>query len=157
LVLTTNLVWLLNPQGYSLPLGHPIKMIGNISGIVLLIGLTVALGRKIILKEVRARISSYDILFDLLLYLAVISGFFAEYVSRADLPLYTAIIYYLHLGSIGLLIITGTFTKFLHAIKIPILILINRYRLELIKNSIIGSGMPDITMAEKLLVIDQDK
>jgi nitrate reductase gamma subunit len=148
LAITTTLVFIFNASGHPLPLDHPFVILGTVSGAIILAGLTVALLRRSLIIDVRSRTSRYDSLFITILYITILSGFLEEIASRTDFVSGANLFYYIHLTFIAMLILTAPFTKFIHAVKIPLLILFNRYRYELIANGILGSGVPEITVLE---------
>jgi len=151
LAATTTLSWILNPYVEPLELTHPVRILGNVSGVMIMIGLTVALLRRIIYGSVRTRTTEYDLFFFALIYAASVTGFAVEYGSMADLVALTHALYYLHIAAVALLILTAPFSKFVHALKLPILILFYRYRCALLERGILVPMMPVGALNQELL------
>jgi quinone-modifying oxidoreductase subunit QmoC len=98
-----------------LPQGHLIKLIGNASAILLVVGLAL-----LVLNRARGngagKTRAFDLFFLSLVAVVVLSGVGAE-LGRIFLPAGAAIaIYLVHLGSILSLFVTFPFSKFAHAL-----------------------------------------
>jgi len=151
LAVTTTLDSVVNHSGDPLPLTHPVRILGNVSGVVLMLGLTLALLRRSFSSSLRERTSNYDLVFFLLLYASAITGFATEFASEANLDIPSYIIYLSHIILVTSLLITAPFTKFVHSIKLPVLILFYRYRHALIEQGVIVQWQPIGDLNEKLL------
>jgi len=141
LSLTTTLDYVYNQPGNYTPIVgaelSPIRWLGNVSGVVMLIGATITIVRLGAVRRFRTGRSFWDVWFAVLLFLVGISGFVAEYLGdlayaanpsvlpaapfglslSAD-PL-IVIPYGIHLVSIGLLFVTAPVSAFMHALTVP--------------------------------------
>ncbi len=98
-----------------LPQGHPIKLVGNASAVLLVVGLGLLVANRA-RGNGAGRTRSFDAFFLSLVALVVLSGVGAE-LGRLWLPPGAAIAFYLvHLGSILSLFLTFPFSKFAHAL-----------------------------------------
>ncbi len=112
---TTSLDALVNRPADPLPLLHPVRLLGNVTGILFLAGLTLALARRALLERVRVRSKMSDWTFLLALWGTGATGFLVQwFADRADLA-NTQWSYLLHLGFIAALLLFAPWTKFLHA------------------------------------------
>ena len=127
LFLTTALVFigmyvplLWSPMGLQtpLPLGHPIKVLGNASTITILIGLGWVIARRVnpALAVTHGRNSYQDVLFLTVLTLVVLTGLFSEVFRLATMHTLAAGAYYSHLSFIFFLIFYAPFSKFAHVV-----------------------------------------
>ena len=69
LAATTTLDEILNPSANVLPLVSPVRILGNVSGILFLAGVTYSLGRRLLVSSVRENTTRGDSLFLLMLFL----------------------------------------------------------------------------------------
>lgn len=141
LSITTTLDYIFNRPGNYVPLfGNalsPIRWLGNISGAVMVLGATIAIARLIALPKFRRGRTFGDVWFTVLLFLAGVTGFIAEYwgelayaanpniapaaaysISFSASPL-IVVPYGIHLASIGLLLVTAPVSAFIHAFQVP--------------------------------------
>lgn len=133
LAVTTTIDNFVNHEGLSLPLTHPVRILGNVSGVVIMIGLTLALVRRLTSKAFSQSTSGYDLVFFSLLYVTSITGFATEFASMADLYVPTYVTYWAHIILVALLFLTAPVTKFVHSLKLPLLILFYRLRQALVE------------------------
>jgi nitrate reductase gamma subunit len=141
LSVTTTLDYIYNYPGNYIPLFgdalSPIRWLGNVSGAVMVLGATIALVRLIALPKFRRGRTFGDVWFTVLLFLAGITGFIAEYwgdvayAANPNVPpaaAYTlsfsaspliVVPYGIHLVSVGLLIVTAPASAFIHAFQVP--------------------------------------
>jgi quinone-modifying oxidoreductase subunit QmoC len=99
-----------------LPQLHPIKLLGNASAVLLVVGLAWLLVHRATRPETAGRSRAFDHFFLGLVVLVVVSGVGAE-VARAILPAGPALgIYVVHLGAVLSLFLTFPFSKFAHAL-----------------------------------------
>lgn len=115
LVATTCLDMLMNPAAAPLPLLHPVRILGNLTGIVFMMGLTLALARRALLISVRSTTELGDWTFLQALWGAGATGFAVQYAADAAMHQATAWLYVLHLVFITTLLATAPWTKFIHA------------------------------------------
>jgi nitrate reductase gamma subunit len=151
LAITTTIDNFVNHEGLSLPLLSPVRVLGNVSGVVIMVGLTIALARRLVYREVRERTSGYDLLFFSLLYATAITGFAVEFTSMADIYVPTYISYWAHIVLVGLLFLTAPLTKFVHSLKLPLLILFYRLRQALIEKGELVPFQPIGELEQQLL------
>ncbi|HEX9052612.1 MAG TPA: quinone-interacting membrane-bound oxidoreductase complex subunit QmoC [Anaeromyxobacter sp.] len=98
-----------------LPPGNVIKIIGNVSAVLLVVGLALLVANRV-RGSGAGRTRAYDGFFLSLVALVILSGVGAE-LFRMFLPPAAAIaVYLVHLGSILTLFLTFPFSKFAHAL-----------------------------------------
>lgn len=151
LAVTTTIDNFVNHSGLPLPLLSPVRVLGNVSGVVIMIGLTIALFRRVIYKEVRERTSGYDLLFFSVLYATAITGFATEFSSMASVFDPTFVFYWTHIILVGTLFLTAPLTKFVHSLKLPLLILFYRLREALVQQEELVPFQPIGALEEQLL------
>jgi quinone-modifying oxidoreductase subunit QmoC len=95
---------------------HPIKIIGNISGILLLVGITlVVINRFRVKTQQNTGLGSYfDWLFITIIYVVVLSGFLSEITRLADIPILAYPVYFIHLSSVFFLFLYAPYSKLAH-------------------------------------------
>ena len=101
-----------------LPLGHPFKLLGNISAITITVGLVIAIGRRLTpaLTVDNGRNAYQDVLFLGALTVVVATGIFSEVFRLATAHSMAAGAYFLHLVFILFLFMYAPFSKFAHVI-----------------------------------------
>ncbi len=112
---TTCLDTLMNFAAAPLPLLHPVRMLGNLTGIAFMAGLTLALARRALLARARVVTQLGDWSFLLSLWGTGATGFAVQYAADAALRQATAWLYVTHLVFIATLLATAPWTKFIHA------------------------------------------
>ena len=100
----------------SLPVWHPIKIIGNVGGAALLVGLTWVVWRRLARRPESGRSVYFDWYFIGILYLVTITGFVVELVRYGDLRVASYSLYMVHLVFYFMLFTYLPFTKFAHII-----------------------------------------
>jgi nitrate reductase gamma subunit len=115
LFVTTALDALVNPAAAPLPLLHPVRLLGNVTGIAFMIGLTLALARRALLSHVRASSRLGDWTFLLSLWWTGATGFAVQWFADAGSARATAWLYVGHLVFIALILAAAPWTKFIHA------------------------------------------
>lgn len=115
LVATTSLDMLTNFAAAPLPLLHPVRILGNLTGIAFMMGLTLALARRALLARVRSVTQLGDWSFLQALWGTGATGFAVQYAADATLHQATTWLYVLHLVFITTLLATAPWTKFIHA------------------------------------------
>ncbi len=99
-----------------LPLLHPIKLLGNASAVLMVVGVVWLLVNRLANQRTAGTSRGYDGFFIALVVLLVLSGVGAE-VGRLFFPVPVAVaLYVLHLGMILSLALTFPFSKFAHAL-----------------------------------------
>jgi quinone-modifying oxidoreductase subunit QmoC len=99
-----------------LPTLHPVKILGNVSAVLLVAGVLWLLVNRLASPRTAGASRGYDAFFIALVVLLVLSGVAAE-LGRMFLPVPIAIAaYVLHLGMVLSLFLTFPFSKFAHAL-----------------------------------------
>ena len=121
LFVTTTLVaifYYLNLFGLDVAVGpysffHPIKMLGNASGSLVLLGCLLVVVRRMTQAD-SGRATDFDWVFVWVLFLAVLTGFLAQVlrVSELRIPAYST--YYVHLVFVFFLLAYAGYTKMAH-------------------------------------------
>jgi len=97
-----------------LPLWHPAKILGNLGGIALFLGCTLAIYNRLTNKDIRGG-SYFDWFFLLILYAVGITGFITE-LARLAGSVAAYWLYVVHLIVIFMLIIYAPYSKFAHLV-----------------------------------------
>jgi nitrate reductase gamma subunit len=126
LAVATTLDAIINPLAAPLPLASPVRVIGNVSGILFLVGVSLSIGRRVVDPDVRRNSSLADALFLFLLFATGITGFATEYFSDLNFVLPDLVSFAVHVVFVTALLVTAPFTKFVHSIGRPILLLLKR-------------------------------
>jgi len=104
LAVTTTLDAILNPTAGPLALSNPVRILGNISGIFFVAGVSVSLGRRLVVRSVRENSTAGDAIFLLLLILTGLSGFTTEVFSNLNLVSADSFSYWSHLILVAVLL-----------------------------------------------------
>jgi nitrate reductase gamma subunit len=112
---TTSLDALVNPAAEPLPLLHPVRLLGNVTGIAFMLGLTLAIARRALLSHVRASSHLPDWTFLLSLWGTGATGFAVQWVADASWQNATAWLYGVHLVFVAGILAAAPWTKFIHA------------------------------------------
>ena len=130
LAVTTTMDTILNPTAAPLPITSPVRILGNISGIFFVAGVTYSLVRRLVVRDVRENSTKGDAVFLALLFLTGVTGFVVEFFSQFNFVSADSFSYWSHLILVAALLVTAPFTKFVHAIGRPILLLLRRTEIE---------------------------
>jgi nitrate reductase gamma subunit len=130
LAVTTTMDEILNPSAGPLPISSPVRILGNISGIFFLAGVSISLGRRLVVRDVRKNSTVGDAIFLVLLFLTGLTGFITEIFSQFNLVPADSFSFWSHLVLVAALLASAPFTKFVHAIGRPILLLFKRTEIE---------------------------
>lgn len=114
---TTSLDALVNRAADPLPLLHPVRLLGNATGIVFQAGLTLALARRALLERVRS--VPGDWLFLWSLWGTGATGFAVQWYASTGQLAGTKWTYLAHLGFVAGILLFAPWTKFLHAVWRP--------------------------------------
>ena len=117
LVVTTTAVGIgIYAFGYLTPwpLWHPVKILGNVSGIAVLTACGVFLYRRLRDREKGGKSAYSDWLFLWVLTLTTLTGFLSEILRLADIPPLAYWIYFIHLVFIFSLLVYIPYSKFAH-------------------------------------------
>jgi hypothetical protein len=126
LAVATTLDAILNPAAAPLPFLSPVRVVGNVGGILFMFGVTASLGRRALLPSVRRNSSLGDFFFLGLLFLAGLTGFLTEFLSDLSIVYPDSLVFWSHLVLVTLLLVTAPFTKFVHAVGRPALLLVKK-------------------------------
>jgi len=130
LAITTTLDSIFNPNVDPLPISHFVRVLGNTSGALFLVGGTIAIMRRFSVKPLRDATRGSDSLFLFLIYFTVVSGFLVEISSDLNLISTTFVTYWVHIGLVTALLASVPFTKFAHALWRPLWALYVRFEEE---------------------------
>ena len=129
LALTTTLAYIFNPSGVPEPFTWPVRILGNSSGALLILGCSIYFVRIIKYSNERNTFTMRaDLIFFGALFLATITGFVTEYFGYGSDPIIANIVYGTHLSLVILLLASAPFTRFLHAIMTPYIAIFERLR-----------------------------
>jgi hypothetical protein len=119
LFVTTALDALVNRPADPLPLLHGVRLLGNVTGVMFMGGLTLAMARRALLAPARATTKAGDWTFLVALWGTGGTGFVVQwFADHADLA-GTTWSYVLHLVFVGLILASAPWTKFVHAVWRP--------------------------------------
>lgn len=119
LAVTTTLDAIVNNAAVPIPITHPVRLLGNLTGIILTGGLTLSLTRRILHSEVRTNTRAGDWGFLASLYGTALTGFLVQSFADTSNMLGTWVSYPIHLAFLSFLLITAPWTKFVHALWRP--------------------------------------
>lgn len=117
LVITTTSVGIgIYAFGYLTPwpLWHPVKILGNVSGVAVLIACAIFLYRRLKDKEKAGKSTYSDWFFLWVLTLTTLTGFLSEILRLADIPPLAYWVYFVHLIFIFCLLVYIPYSKFAH-------------------------------------------
>jgi len=157
LAITTTWSYIVNPHADYRPITEPYRILGNVSGIVLLFGSTVAILRILFSSRFRHARTLRDLLFLGSLWTTTITGFTTQYYRELTYtgvidPTALSINYQLHFILTGILLVTAPFTSFMHAITTPLLRLYERLgnRLVPVLNLRVMKSSADVSFIQRL-------
>lgn len=96
------------------PLYHPVKVIGNIGGLILITGALIALWRRLAYGSDSEKTTYSDWLFLLTVLLTGISGLLTEVFRLVNIPRLAYSTYFIHLVLVWILFVSLPFSKFAH-------------------------------------------
>ncbi len=120
---TTSLDALVNSSAAPLPLLHPVRLLGNFTGILLMAGLTLSIARRALLAQVRATSHFADWTLLVSLWATGATGFLVQWFADAADARATAWTYVTHLVFVMFLLASAPWTKLVHAAWRPTWIL----------------------------------
>jgi nitrate reductase gamma subunit len=159
LAVTTTISYIQNPEADYVPLTTPYRILGNVSGALLLLGSTIAVLRLLLIPRFRRERTFSDVWFLALLWLTTLTGFTTQYFREVAYSTPTEVSttlltfnYILHIVFVGLLIITAPFSAFLHSLTTPTLRYYQRIHANLLEKAQIRDyrELAQITQIEKL-------
>lgn len=107
---------------------HPLKILGNVSGVAVIIACLVFMLRRAVDKEKAGKTTYNDWLFVTVLLLVAATGFLAQITRAAELPHVAYPTYFVHLVLVFFLLAYSPYSKFAHVFYRPAAMLIARYR-----------------------------
>lgn len=119
LFVTTTLVFIgIYAFGYLTPwpLWHPVKILGNVSGVAVVVACCTFIYRRLVDKELAGKSTYSDWLLLGVLTLTALTGFLSELLRLADIPPLAYWIYFAHLVFIFSLLVYTPYSKFAHLI-----------------------------------------
>jgi len=116
----TTLAFFMKPEGAVLSLNHPVKILGNLGGAMVLIGFVPMFYLRYQESGSPWHFNRVD-LFLISLFLTTVSGFAIETViyTFGRSATLTSVAYWTHLVLLTLLLASAPYTKFMHAIYNP--------------------------------------
>ena len=98
------------------PFWHPVKILGNVSGIVVIAALAVFLWRRIVDQRKAGKSTYSDWLFLSILLITTLTGFLSQWLRLADLRALAYPTYFVHLVFIFFLLVYIPYSKFAHLV-----------------------------------------
>ena len=106
--------WLLGPSPY--PLTDPVKWLGNISALALLIGITLVISNRKKNTEKAGKGGYYDWLFIYIVFAVMATGILSELTRLANIAVLAYIVYFAHLVVVFFLFAYAPFSKTAHMV-----------------------------------------
>jgi len=106
--------WMLGESPY--PLTDPVKILGNVSAIMLLFGINVVVRNRFANKEKAGVGGYYDWLFISVIYVITVTGIFSELLRIADIAIFAYPMYFIHLVFVFFLFVYAPFSKMAHMV-----------------------------------------
>lgn len=128
LAATTSVDAIVNSAAVPLPIMHPVRLLGNITGIMLVAGLTLSMARRLTHSEVRTNSKAGDWMFPMSLYGTGLTGFLVQEFADTSNITGTWVAYPIHLAFLSFLLISAPWTKFVHALWRPSWVVYTRLR-----------------------------
>lgn len=119
LAITTTLDGIVNFSATPLPIISPVRLLGNVTGIMFVAGLTLSIARRALNQSVRTKSGIQDWIFLISLYGTALSGFAVQAFAGTGNVDGTWASYPVHLAFIAFLLISAPWTKFIHALWRP--------------------------------------
>jgi hypothetical protein len=127
LMITTTLDAIVNRPANPLAFDDPVTVIGNVSGLMLVIGATPMLFRK---KNIAGfePLGFSDKVFLPVLWLTAVTGFGTEILDFSGTVVPAQAIYVIHIAIVAALLISAPWTRFVHSVQTPFLAFYERIR-----------------------------
>lgn len=121
------LMQVVNPTRETLPLTHPLKILPNLSGLLMLAGIVYVRHRYRRDEFIDNGLTlGRDFAFLNILTITLVSGFLVEILRRGGVVEYVLPMYVLHLLSVWVLLVTAPYTRFQHAFVVPVLVALTK-------------------------------
>jgi nitrate reductase gamma subunit len=121
--ISTTLAFITNPTDIVLPLYDPVKLFGNIGGVLVVVGFLGMFYVRYREDDPIWRLTRSDV-FLITLFLAVVTGFVAQQTIYSSMGSeWVSSSFWIHMVFVITLLATAPFTKFFHAISKPISLL----------------------------------
>ena len=104
--------WLLGPSPY--PLTDPVKWLGNVSAIMLLVGIVMVINNRKKNEEKAGKGGYYDWLFIYIVFAVMATGILSELARLANIAVLAYLIYFAHLIVVFFLFAYAPFSKMAH-------------------------------------------
>ncbi|MFA6055497.1 MAG: quinone-interacting membrane-bound oxidoreductase complex subunit QmoC [Thermodesulfovibrionales bacterium] len=104
--------WLLGPSPY--PLTDPVKWLGNVSAIMLLVGIVMVINNRKKNEEKAGKGGYYDWLFIYIVFAIMATGILSELARLANIAVLAYLIYFSHLVVVFFLFAYAPFSKMAH-------------------------------------------
>lgn len=98
------------------PFWHPVKILGNVSGVAVIAALAVFLWRRVVDQRKAGKSTYSDWLFLAILLLTTLTGFLSQWLRLADLRALAYPTYFVHLVFIFFLLVYIPYSKFAHLV-----------------------------------------
>lgn len=98
------------------PLTDPMKWLGNLSALALLIGISLVISNRLKNKEKAGKGGYYDWLFIYIVFAIMATGILSELIRLADIAVLSYIIYFTHLVVVFFLFAYAPFSKMAHMV-----------------------------------------
>jgi quinone-modifying oxidoreductase, subunit QmoC len=106
--------WLLGPSPY--PLTDPVKWLGNVSAIMLLVGIVMVINNRKKNEERAGKGGYYDWLFIYIVFAVMATGILSELFRLANIAILAYLIYFAHLVVVFFLFAYAPFSKMAHMV-----------------------------------------
>lgn len=130
------LMGVFNPARSTLPITHPLKLLPNLAGLMILVGIGYVRYRYGEDPYIDNGVTlNRDYTFLTLLTWTILTGFLLEALGYAGAYVWIQPVYMLHLALVAALFLTAPFTRFQHAFVVPVLIAMTK-----LTSSVASSG-----------------
>lgn len=120
---STTLAFITNPSDVVLPLTDPVKLFGNVGGILVVVGFIFMFYVRYREQAPIWRLTRSDV-FMLMLLVTVVTGFVTQQAVYSSFgSFWVSNTFWLHMVFVVVLLATAPFTKFFHALSKPVSIL----------------------------------
>lgn len=137
--ISTTLAFITNPSNAVLPLTDPVKLFGNVGGVLVVVGFIFMFYVRYREQAPIWRLTRSDV-FMLTLLVTVATGFVTQQAVYSSFgPYWVSNTFWLHMVFVIVLLATAPFTKFFHAISKPVSILYDEVDVKLGREPVLPS------------------